>query len=97
MELPQLESLLHCLVRIVPVAHDTPLFEPALLRLDRIIGEIARRGTDCDCISVAEGFLRGLQRFDLDGEAVAVPAGDIRDFIALGDMETADDIFGDFI
>ena len=60
-------------------------------------GEIARRGTDCDCISVAEGFLRGLQRFDLDGEAVAVPAGDIRDFIALGDMKTANDIFGDFI
>lgn len=91
LELLNLKTLLHCLVRFLPVTQDTPTFEALFLFLHRL-----RRKPACNAPNIRRGQtgrrIMLFQGFDLNGQAMAVPSGPVVNSSSLADLEAADDV-----
>ena len=85
---------------IIPISHNTESAELLHLILDRLSRELARRlpnhrSTDRSILNIH--IAQPLERLELNGQTMTVPAGNIADLLALTQLKAIDDILQDLV
>lgn len=83
---------------VFPVAYDSPGAEARHLLFDGLVRELPGGLADLDGVdAVAALPARRLERLQLDGQPMAVPAGNVADPSSLRELRPADDVLDDLV
>ena len=91
-DLLRLETGIHRLIGVLPVAHDAHALEALALHVDIVVGELVAGGAE---VRHAHGLVVELVLLDdgaLDGHAVVIPAGDIGGIVPAHGVAAGDEV-----